>query len=256
MTGFSKTANVTNVMTEVINSLAAMCQPSKRTSENLKSNPSANAEAYGLISGGELHSLVIIRGGSGYLSAPTVTISGGGQGSGDTTATATAVLTGGTVTGITITNEGSGFTEPPLVVIGDSPDSTTVTGDGTTTVFNGGLGYIPVSPASVTIQDQDGLEVFTDNSGSGKLTSTLGGTGTINYQTGAVSLTFVTVLANGKNIQSTYTYGRYSQFKVVRNGLNFGGNNVQLSMVDNFTGLPYLFTASFSRQDVAPGTKS
>jgi len=52
-------------------------------------------------------------GGSGYTSAPTVTITGGG-GSG---ATATATVAGGKVTGFTITNGGSGYTSAPTVTI-------------------------------------------------------------------------------------------------------------------------------------------
>lgn len=252
MTGFSSTANVISVMGTVINALNAICQPSSRSAENLKSNASANAEAYALISGGEVHALPIIRGGSGYIVAPTVVISGGGQGSSDTTATATAILTNGVVTSITITNGGSGFTEPPLVTIGDSPSSTTITGDGATKTFTGGLAYLPVSPGSVSIKDADSVETFTDD-GSGKLSSTLGGYGTINYQTGIVSLTFNTAPGNTKNIRSTYTYGRYSEFKVARNTSNFGGPSVEINMVDNFTGLPYKFTANFQRQDVSQG---
>lgn len=59
---------------------------------------------------GEL-AITLTAGGSGYTSAPTVTISGGG-GSG---ATATATVFGGTVTAITVTNSGSGYTSNPTV---------------------------------------------------------------------------------------------------------------------------------------------
>lgn len=53
----------------------------------------------------------ITSGGSGYTSAPTVTISGGGG----TGATAKANLAGGAVASIVITNPGSGFTSAPTV---------------------------------------------------------------------------------------------------------------------------------------------
>ncbi|MBV9083823.1 MAG: flagellar hook-basal body complex protein, partial [Acidobacteriaceae bacterium] len=56
-------------------------------------------------------SATVTTGGSGYTSAPTVTISGGG-GSG---ATAVAQLSGGVVTGITITNPGTGYTSVPTI---------------------------------------------------------------------------------------------------------------------------------------------
>lgn len=49
--------------------------------------------------------------GTGYTSAPTVTLSGGGG----TGATATATVSGGAVTGVNITNGGSGYTSAPTV---------------------------------------------------------------------------------------------------------------------------------------------
>jgi autotransporter-associated beta strand protein len=50
-------------------------------------------------------------GGSGYTSAPSVTISGGGG----TGATATATVSGGSVTAITVTAAGSGYTSEPTI---------------------------------------------------------------------------------------------------------------------------------------------
>jgi hypothetical protein len=62
-------------------------------------------------------SCTVNNGGSGYTSAPVVTISGGG-GSG---ATATATLTGQTVTGFIIDTPGSGYTSAPTVTIAPPP---------------------------------------------------------------------------------------------------------------------------------------
>jgi hypothetical protein len=56
----------------------------------------------------------VTAGGSGYTSAPSVTISGGGG----TGATATATVSGGQVTGVTITNAGTGYTSPPTISFG------------------------------------------------------------------------------------------------------------------------------------------
>ena len=53
---------------------------------------------------GELDSLSITSGGSGYSSAPTVVISGDGTG-----AAATATISGGAVNTLTITSVGSGY---------------------------------------------------------------------------------------------------------------------------------------------------
>ncbi|HEV8432004.1 MAG TPA: C25 family cysteine peptidase, partial [Thermoanaerobaculia bacterium] len=59
-------------------------------------------------------SVYVTNGGSGYVSAPSVTINGGG-GSG---ATATATISGGVVTAINITNAGTGYTSEPTVTFG------------------------------------------------------------------------------------------------------------------------------------------
>jgi hypothetical protein len=109
----------------------------------------------------------LTSGGSGYNSAPKVTItdSNGGTGTG---AAATAQLVG-SVGGVTITNSGTGFTSAPTVTITDSNGGT---GSGATAVatlggpvtslqvINGGLGYFDpfvsnYSPV-VTITDSNG----------------------------------------------------------------------------------------------------
>ena len=68
-------------------------------------------------SGGFITIINVTFGGSGYTTAPTVTISGGG-GSG---ATATAKVSGGVVTSITVDNPGSGYTSTPTVTIAAAP---------------------------------------------------------------------------------------------------------------------------------------
>jgi len=60
---------------------------------------------------GVVDSVLITNGGTGYTTAPTVALTGGG-GSG---ATATATIESGSVTGVTITNPGTGYTSAPSV---------------------------------------------------------------------------------------------------------------------------------------------
>lgn len=93
-----------------------------------------------------LAGLTVTAGGSGYATAPVVTLAGGG-GAG---ATATATIAGGVVTGLTITSAGFGFTSPPTVTFSSGaatavatmeelvPSESKLTGF---TVASGGTGY-------------------------------------------------------------------------------------------------------------------
>jgi hypothetical protein len=54
----------------------------------------------------------VAQGGTGYTSAPSVTLTGGGY---STIATATATVGNGAVTGVTITNAGAGYLFPPQI---------------------------------------------------------------------------------------------------------------------------------------------
>lgn len=85
--------------------------------------------------GGVVTAITVRGGGSGYTSAPVITV---GPGSG-TTATATAVLTGGVVTSITINSGGSGYdpAAPPTVTIAAPAIPS---GSGATTPQFAGLG--------------------------------------------------------------------------------------------------------------------
>jgi len=66
--------------------------------------------------GKSLESITIIDGGLGYLTAPTITILGGGNVI--TTATATCTIDGlGTVNSVTITNSGNGYTSTPQIIL-------------------------------------------------------------------------------------------------------------------------------------------
>jgi len=64
-------------------------------------------------------SITLTDGGSGYASAPTVTVSGSG--------TATAAVSGGKVTGFTITSVGGSYTAPPTITVA-APSATTFNG--------------------------------------------------------------------------------------------------------------------------------
>jgi len=95
----------------------------------------------------------------------------------------------------------------------DELNNTTVTaenvgtGDGTTKTFSETLDFKAGGSRRTCfgITATDGTETFTDNY-DGTLTGSLGGSGTINYTTGAISLTFNTAPANLQAITSDYQW--------------------------------------------------
>lgn len=81
-----------------------------------------------------------------------------------------------------------------------TPYETCATGDGATVSFSGGLSVVP-EPSGVRFSD--GTEVFLSDD-SGVLYGTLGGTGTISYDTGAYSLTFATAPGSTSDVNAYY----------------------------------------------------
>lgn len=78
-----------------------------------------------ILSSGNVTSLTLGIGGSGYVTAPTVTIAA--PPSGGVQATAVAVLSGNAVSSFIITNAGSGYNSVPNVTIAAPPSGTTAT---------------------------------------------------------------------------------------------------------------------------------
>lgn len=74
------------------------------------------------------------------------------------------------------------------------------TGDGDTKAYTATLDQKLIQPGSVTVTDT--VEDFTDD-GSGNLTGDAGGTGTINYTTGAITVTFNANVAADQAITAT-----------------------------------------------------
>ena len=76
------------------------------------------------LNGQWVYSITVSNGGTGYTTAPTVSITGGGA---TRAATATATVSGGKVTAITITDGGANFTSVPTVSIAAPTAGTTAT---------------------------------------------------------------------------------------------------------------------------------
>ena len=79
------------------------------------------------------------------------------------------------------------------------------TGDGVTTAFTTSLDYVPVEGRTVVITD--GSQIVNDD-GAGNLVGDVSAVGvnTIDYSTGAVTVTFATAPASGFEITATYEY--------------------------------------------------
>ena len=90
---------------------------------------------------GVVRTITVTNGGSGYSFVPNVIFSGGGG----TGAAATATVTNGRVTGITITNPGSGYTSPPAVSFSDGTG--VVTRAAATATITGAVNAINITAA-------------------------------------------------------------------------------------------------------------
>ena len=93
----------------------------------LTGNPGSSATATATIISGFVIGGAVTSGGSGYSSAPGVTITGNGTG-----AAATATVSNGAVTSITITSAGSGYTTGATITIAAPPAPFTVNYTGST----------------------------------------------------------------------------------------------------------------------------
>lgn len=85
--------------------------------------------------------------------------------------------------------------------------ATPATGDGATVGFSFSAAITPIQPGSAFVTDN--IEVFEDTNTTWSTSNVsfdgnLGGTGTINYDTGAVAVTFATAPADGQSITFSY----------------------------------------------------
>lgn len=74
---------------------------------------------------GALYSLTVTDGGSGYTTAPAVTVAAPASG---TTATASAIIQNGAVSALVVVGQGSGYASAPVVTINPPPTGTAATG--------------------------------------------------------------------------------------------------------------------------------
>lgn len=123
--------------------------PAGATATAQAGNAGVQATAHATESGGQVTGVAVDNGGQDYATAPTVSFSGGGGGTG---AAAHAVLgANGTVDHIVMDNEGTGYTSAPTVAL-SAPPGGEITG---LTLTNPGS-YAPGTVITVTIADSNG----------------------------------------------------------------------------------------------------
>jgi len=155
--------------------------------------------------GNGLTSVAIASGGSGYIGAPIVTITGGGG----TGATAVADFNAatGTVTGITITNAGNGYTSAPTVSIAHGFQ----TGGSNATL------------GTITTGALTGGGLTKSNTGTLTLTAANGYTGTTNITGGTLAIGSGGSIAKSSQI----IVGANTTFDVSAVSFTLGASNAQ-----------------------------
>lgn len=109
-----------------------------------------------------------------------------------------------------------------------------------------------IQPGSVEIFDGDTIggatEVFTDD-GNGVLTGDAGGTGTINYKTGAISVSFNAAPSNGTEILAKFHTGLFTKNKY-SSGQNqlFRENDIVMTYQEGDTETPYVIAVKILKQ--------
>lgn len=181
---------------------------------------SSDATAYSTISGGAVTAVTVTsgNGGSGYTSAPSVTLVGGGG----TGATATATVSGGVVTGVTVTNAGSGYTTAPRVVFGLNAG-----GLSSLTFGRPQADLLSIPPASVKLAAWSWLFAFKADSLPAQQALLGGGGGTTAQRIWVMANGSVRCLCNG-----TDTYSNTGKIVVGTKaliGVSFDGTKISYS---------------------------
>jgi len=108
------------------------------------------------------------------------------------------------------------YYQDPTIYYSQNPEQITLgtpwTGNGAQVNFTTTVQVPMIVPGTVIVTDN--VETFTDN-GLGILTGSLGGSGAVNYTTGAINLTFASAPANGANINLSYEQQQPAQPKSV-----------------------------------------
>ena len=178
---------------------------------NVKVTPPVGSDATATATvsvAGVITGIAVNSGGTGYTSAPTVVISGGGG----TGATATATVANGEITGITVDSDGTGYTSPPTISFtggGGSGATASVSVAGVITgiaVTSGGTGYTSAPTISFTDGGGTGATATATVSAAGVITGITVDSGGTDYTSPKVVITAAApVAANLANFKTSNT---------------------------------------------------
>ena len=203
-----------------------------------------------------IDNLVIVNPGSGYVTAPKITIGSVDSGGATTQAIATCTISGGSITGITIVSPGYGYLTPPDVIVeGNAELSATLTANPTVTP----VAVAGISTNQVTVayaSDPGTFDLKNHASVTASIGDGIGGAGTVLTVTAVISGvlavgqtvtgegvtagTRITALVGGSGGTGTYT---------VNNSQNIASTNIIAQVVTSgFTSItgPATFTGSIS----------
>ncbi len=202
---------------------------------------------------GEVDSISITAGGSGYSSVPTVVI----QGDGDGLASGTATISGGAVTGVTITASGSGYSFAFVTFTGGGGSGATGSvnlGDADSlpalqsavegAAVNGTLDRVIVTTAGQDYAESD-VQVTVEGDGTGAEASAY-----VNTATGAITKIRVTNPGSGYSyatikITNTSAPGTGAEARAIVSPQGGHGSNAPRELFANNLGI----TVSFSDND-------
>ncbi len=209
--------------------------------------------------GNGLATVPVTAGGTGYLGAPLVTVTGGGG----TGATAIATVSGGVVTGITITNPGINYTSAPTIALLGGGGTGAGVGAATTAAnVSGGMIFTGLGTTTLT-----GINTYTGgttvNTGATLALGAGGGAGAIrgvlDISSGAtVNATVVDALGfnTGTSINTVNVNGGTFNNSVAGNNAYLTNFNLTGGTISSSGGGSLNFSAGFGISSLASTTTS
>ena len=194
------------------------------------------ATATAVLSGGEIVSIAVANGGTGYgSSAPTVNITSTGGGTG---ATFTVVVTAGVVTGITVVNGGSGYKGTVTATLtGGSGSSASA---GAVLVGSSSIASIGVTNSGTGYSSAPTITIAPPPSGTTALANSTITTGGVKINNGEV---YSNEYINGAGVVGQWA-AKYP---------GTVGNSLKVSYADSVSFATWAYAAEF---DGAPGTST